>query len=63
LSPSATPGRRCQRGPLLDALANEARRVGCDDEKDMVANTIGYMIQAYAPMASLIGLTLSGRAP
>jgi cytochrome P450 len=47
-----------QRGPLLDALVKEAGRVGCNDNKDIVANAIGYMIQGYAAMASLIGLTL-----
>jgi cytochrome P450 len=47
-----------QRGPLLDALAREAERVGCGDERDVIANAIGYMVQGYAAMASLIGLTL-----
>lgn len=47
-----------QRGPLLDALVREARRVGCEDEKDVIANAIGYMVQGYAAMASSIGLTL-----
>ena len=47
-----------RRGPLLDALVREAKRVGCDDEKDVIANAIGYMIQGFAAMASLIGLTL-----
>ncbi|QCI63502.1 cytochrome P450 [Phreatobacter stygius] len=46
------------RGPLLGALVREARLAGCDDEKDVVANAIGYMIQGYAAMASLIGSTL-----
>jgi cytochrome P450 len=45
-------------GPLLDALALEARRAGCDDEADIVANAIGYLVQGYAAIASLIGLTL-----
>ncbi|QNA82602.1 cytochrome P450 [Sphingomonas sp. So64.6b] len=49
------PGRR---GPLLDALAREAARVGCDDDRDVVANAIGYMVQGYVGTASLIGLTL-----
>jgi cytochrome P450 len=45
-------------GPLLDALAQEARRAGCDDEADIIANAIGYLLQGYAATASLIGLTL-----
>ena len=45
------------RGPLLDALVLEAGRAGCD-EKDIVANAVGYMLQGYAATASLIGLTL-----
>lgn len=47
-----------QRGPLLDALVIEAERAGCDDENDVVANAVGLMIQGFAAMASLIGLTL-----
>jgi cytochrome P450 len=47
-----------RHGPLLDALVKEAGRAGCDDENDIVANAIGYMIQGYAAMASLVGLTL-----
>jgi cytochrome P450 len=47
-----------RRGPLLDALALEARRAGCDDEADIIANAIGYLLQGYAATASLIGLTL-----
>lgn len=47
-----------KRGPLLDALVNEAKRTQCDDEDDIIANAIGLMIQGYAAMASLIGLTL-----
>jgi cytochrome P450 len=47
-----------RRGPLLDALVKEAGRAGCDDDNDIVANAIGYMIQGYGAMASLIGLTL-----
>jgi cytochrome P450 len=46
-----------RRGPLLDVLAREAGRAGCEDE-DVVVNAIGYMIQGYGAMASLIGLTL-----
>ena len=47
-----------QRGPLFDALLREAKRAGCDDERDVIANAIGYMVQGFASMASLIGLTL-----
>jgi cytochrome P450 len=47
-----------QRGPLLDALAREAERLGCEDEADVIANAIGYLVQGYAATASLIGLTL-----
>lgn len=47
-----------KRGPLLDALVTEAKRAGCDDENDVIANAVGTMIQGYAAMASLIGLTL-----
>ncbi|MGF6175864.1 cytochrome P450 [Ensifer sp. 4252] len=47
-----------QCGPLLHALANEARRVGCDDEADVIVNAIGYLVQGYVAMASLIGSTL-----
>jgi cytochrome P450 len=45
-------------GPLLDALAQEARRAGCDDDADVIANAIGYLLQGYVATASLIGLTL-----
>ena len=45
-------------GPLLDAPVQEARRAGCDDEADIIANAIGYLLQGYAATASLIGLTL-----
>lgn len=48
------PGRR---GPLFDALIKEADRLGCDD-KDVIVNAVGYMIQGYAGTASLIGSTL-----
>lgn len=44
-------------GPLLLALEEEGRRAGCE-EKDIVANAVGLMIQSYASVASLIGLTL-----
>ncbi|WP_457580387.1 cytochrome P450 [Ensifer canadensis] len=47
-----------QCGPLLHALANEAKRVGCDDEADIIVNAIGYLVQGYVAMASLIGSTL-----
>jgi len=47
-----------QRGPLLTALMHEATRLGCTEEKDIIANAIGYLVQGYAAMASLIGLTL-----
>ncbi|WID97319.1 cytochrome P450 [Bosea vestrisii] len=46
-----------RRGPLFDALIREATRLGCDD-KDVIVNAIGYMIQGYAGTASLIGSTL-----
>lgn len=46
------------RGPLLDRLVQEARRTGCDNDADIVANAIGYLLQSYAATASLIGLTL-----
>jgi len=45
-------------GPLLNALVLEARDAGCGDERDVVANAIGFMIQGYAATASLIGSTL-----
>ena len=45
-------------GPLLNALVLEARVAGCGDERDVVANAIGFMIQGYAATASLIGSTL-----
>jgi cytochrome P450 len=45
-------------GPLLDALAQQARGASCDDEADIIANAIGYLLQGYAATASLIGLTL-----
>lgn len=47
-----------RRGPLLDALVREAERAGCEDERDVVANAIGYMVQGYTAMASLMGSTL-----
>ena len=47
-----------RRGPLLAALMREASRVGCKDEKDIVANAIGYMIQGFGAMAGLVGLVL-----
>jgi cytochrome P450 len=46
------------RGPLLDALVQEADRAGIDNDKDIVANAVGYLLQGYAATASLIGLTL-----
>ena len=49
---------RTARGPLLDALVREAGHAGCDDDKDIVANAVGFMLQGYAATASLIGLTL-----
>jgi cytochrome P450 len=51
-------GDATARGPLLDALVIETKRAGCDDENDVVANAVGLMIQGYAAMASLTGLTL-----
>ena len=36
----------------------EGSRVGCNDEKDIVANAIGYMIQGFGAMAGLVGLVL-----
>jgi len=45
-------------GPLLNALQREARDAGCRDERDVLINAIGYMIQGYAATASLIGATL-----
>jgi len=45
-------------GPLFNALVREARDAGCGDERDVVANAIGFMIQGYAATASLIGSTL-----
>jgi len=47
-----------RRGPLLAALIREAGRVGCNDEKDIIANAIGYMIQGFGAMAGLVGLVL-----
>ena len=47
-----------RRGPLLAALMREASRAGCNDEKDIVANAIGYMIQGFGAMAGLVGLVL-----
>lgn len=47
-----------QRGPLFEALLRDARRLGCDDERDVIANALGYMVQGFASMASLIGSTL-----
>ena len=46
------------RGPLLTALMREASRAGCNDEKDGIANAIGYMVQGFGAMAGLIGLVL-----
>lgn len=46
-----------RRGPLFDGLTREATRLGCDD-KDVIVNAVGYMIQGYAGTASLIGSTL-----
>jgi cytochrome P450 len=46
------------RGPLLDALMREADRAGCTDDRDLIANAIGYLIQGYGAMAGLVGLTL-----
>ena len=36
------PGRR---GPLLEALMRDAAQAGCNDDRDIIANAIGYMIQ------------------
>ncbi|MGO4670155.1 cytochrome P450 [Bosea sp. 2RAB26] len=55
---SAVGSADAQRGPLFQALLREATRLGCDDERDVIANALGYMVQGFAGMASLIGLTL-----
>jgi cytochrome P450 len=47
-----------ERGPLLNALVQQAQRAGCTDPADITANAIGYMFQGYAATAALIGLTL-----
>lgn len=43
---------------LLARLADEARRVGRDDENVIAANAIGFMVQAHDATAGLIGNTL-----
>jgi cytochrome P450 len=43
---------------LLATLAQEARRVGRDDENVIAANAIGFMFQAHDATAGLIGNTL-----
>jgi len=43
---------------LLATLAQEARRVGRDDENVIAANAIGFMVQAHDATAGLIGNTL-----
>ncbi len=43
---------------LLAILAQEARRVGCDEREIVVANGIGFLFQAYDATAGLIGNTL-----
>jgi cytochrome P450 len=45
-------------GPLLAALAHEARQTGVSDDEDVVANGIGMLTQGFGSVASLIGLTL-----
>ncbi len=55
---SAVGNAEAQRGPLFQALQREAKRLGCDEEKDLIANALGYMVQGFAAMASLIGSTL-----
>jgi cytochrome P450 len=47
-----------RRGPLLAALAEEARRAGASDEDDVVANSIGMLTPGFGSVASLTGLTL-----
>jgi cytochrome P450 len=47
----------CAAG-LLATLAQEARRVGRDDENVIAANAIGFMVQAHDATAGLIGNTL-----
>jgi cytochrome P450 len=44
-------------GPLFLALEDEARQAGCSEE-DIVANAVGLMIQSYASVGSVIGLSL-----
>lgn len=45
-------------GTLLSALAREARRVGRGDDSLIIANSIGFLSQAYEATAGLIGNTL-----
>ena len=45
-------------GPLLSALVGEAKKAGCTDEDDVTANGVGLMIQGFASISSVIGLTL-----
>lgn len=44
-------------GPLMRRLIAEAERLGCVRE-DIAANGVGLMIQGYASLASVIGLTV-----
>ncbi len=45
------------QGPLLASLIEEGRAAGCSREQ-IVANSVGLLIQGFAAVASLIGLTL-----
>ena len=43
---------------LLSILSNEARIRGCEDDNEIVANSIGFLSQAYEATAGLMGNTL-----
>jgi cytochrome P450 len=45
------------QGPLLEDLLDAGREAGCDEES-VVANGVGLLIQGFAAVASLVGLTL-----
>lgn len=53
----ADRGARPTNG-LLRALAQEAKRVGCEDEDVIIANAIGFLSQPYEATAGLIGNTI-----
>ncbi len=47
-----------RHGPLLAALVEQSLRAEIEDDEEVVANAVGLMVQGFAAVASVIGLTL-----